>query len=166
MVSDRADDLVAVVTREQELLELLLYRAEAHQRVLACEGTRWIAEVLHEVEDVITELQAVELARSLQVSGMHLPPEAAWQVVAAAYPQPVADRLRAVAAAAAEAFTAAGHAVRQLRREVDRVHGATAGAADADDELTILLIEEVQALLDRWRPPTLAAFLSDQAQRP
>jgi hypothetical protein len=53
--------------RERQLLELLLFKLEEEQLVLASGRTRWLAAATREVETVLDEIRRVELARSAEV---------------------------------------------------------------------------------------------------
>ncbi len=53
--------------RERELLELLLFKLEEEQLVLASGRTRWLARATKEVEVVLEEVRRTELMRAVQV---------------------------------------------------------------------------------------------------
>jgi hypothetical protein len=53
--------------RERQLLELLLFKLEEEQLVLAAGRTRWLAAATREVEAVLDEIRRVEIARSTEV---------------------------------------------------------------------------------------------------
>ena len=56
-----------VLWRERELLELLLFKLEEEQLVLASGRTRWLARATNEVEMVLEEIRRTELQRALDV---------------------------------------------------------------------------------------------------
>ena len=58
-------DLAAVLWRQRELLERLVYRLECEQVLLASGRTRWLATATSEVEATVSELQVLELQRAL-----------------------------------------------------------------------------------------------------
>lgn len=64
--------------RERELLELLLFKLEEEQLVLASGRSRWLARSTKEVEMVLEEVRRAELLRAVQVdaaaSELGLPP--------------------------------------------------------------------------------------------
>ena len=53
--------------RERELLELLLFKLEEEQLVLASGRTRWLSRATKEVEMVLEEVRRAELLRAVQV---------------------------------------------------------------------------------------------------
>ena len=53
--------------RERELLELLLFKLEEEQLVLASARSRWLARATKEVEMVLEEVRRAELLRAVQV---------------------------------------------------------------------------------------------------
>jgi hypothetical protein len=57
-------DLAAVLWRQREQLELLVYRLECEQLLLAAGRTRFLPLATAEVETLIEELQIVELQRA------------------------------------------------------------------------------------------------------
>jgi hypothetical protein len=56
--------LSSVLFRERHLLELLLFKLEEEELVLSAGRTRWLAHASREVETVVDELSAMELARA------------------------------------------------------------------------------------------------------
>jgi flagellar biosynthesis/type III secretory pathway chaperone len=61
------EDLSTVLWKERELLELLLFKIEEEQLVLASGRTRWLAHATREVEVVLAEIREHELLRAIQV---------------------------------------------------------------------------------------------------
>ena len=57
-------DLAAVLWRQRELLEKLVYRLECEQLLLAAGRSRFLAQATAEVEALIEELHVVELQRA------------------------------------------------------------------------------------------------------
>jgi flagellar biosynthesis/type III secretory pathway chaperone len=57
-------DLAAVLWRQRELLEKLVYRLECEQLLLAAGRSRFLAQATSEVEALIEELHVVELQRA------------------------------------------------------------------------------------------------------
>ncbi len=57
-------DLAAVLWRQRELLERLVYRLECEQLLVAAGRTRFIALATGEIEALLDELQVVELQRA------------------------------------------------------------------------------------------------------
>jgi hypothetical protein len=57
-------DLAAVLWKQRELLERLVYRLECEQLLLAAGRSRWLATATTEVEGVLTEVSVVEMQRA------------------------------------------------------------------------------------------------------
>jgi FlgN protein len=57
-------DLAAVLWRQRELLERLVYRLECEQLLVAAGRTRFIALATSEIEALLDEMQVVELQRA------------------------------------------------------------------------------------------------------
>jgi flagellar biosynthesis/type III secretory pathway chaperone len=57
-------DLAAVMWRQRELLERLVYRLECEQLLLAAGRTRFLAQATSEVEALLEDLQIVEMQRA------------------------------------------------------------------------------------------------------
>ncbi len=57
-------DLAAILWRQRELLERLVYRLECEQLLLAAGRTRWLAAATGEVEGLLAELAVVEVQRA------------------------------------------------------------------------------------------------------
>jgi hypothetical protein len=61
-------DVSNILWRERQLLELLVFKLEEEQLVLAAGRTRWLAHATREVESVLAEIKRVELERAMQVA--------------------------------------------------------------------------------------------------
>lgn len=59
-------DLSAVLWRERQLLELLLFKLEEEQLVLSSGRTRWLGHATREVEQVLAEIRTAELGRAME----------------------------------------------------------------------------------------------------
>lgn len=57
-------DLAAVLWRQRELLERLVYRLECEQLLLAAGRTRWLASATGEVEALLDQLRVIEVQRA------------------------------------------------------------------------------------------------------
>jgi len=83
--------------RERELLDLLLFKLEEEQLVLASGRSRWLARATKEVEMVLEEVRRAELLRAVQVdtaaAELGLPPGPSLRVLADAAPEPWATLL-------------------------------------------------------------------------
>jgi hypothetical protein len=66
------EDLSAVLWRERELLETLLFKLEVEQLVLATGRTRWLAPAAREIEEVLDAVRETELLRSLAADAVAL----------------------------------------------------------------------------------------------
>src|SRR5437870_12508885 len=56
--------------QERNLLELLLFKLEEEQLLLASGRTRWLARATREVEVVLERIREAELARSMEVEAI------------------------------------------------------------------------------------------------
>src|SRR5215213_2294146 len=85
-------DLSSVLWRSRELLELLLFKLEEEQLLLASGRTRWLAHATREVENVLEELKHAELARAVEVARVAqeigIPSESSLRELAEAAPAP------------------------------------------------------------------------------
>jgi len=60
-------DVSNILWRERQLLELLLFKLEEEQLVLAAGRARWLSHATREVEMVLAEIKRVELDRAIRV---------------------------------------------------------------------------------------------------
>ena len=60
-------EVSSTLWRERELLELLLFKLEEEQLLLASGRSRWLARATREVEVVLEEIRRCELLRAVQV---------------------------------------------------------------------------------------------------
>jgi flagellar biosynthesis/type III secretory pathway chaperone len=56
--------LSTLLWREQELLDLLLFKAEEKQYLILSGKTRWLARIAHEIEVVLDQLRVLEVERA------------------------------------------------------------------------------------------------------
>lgn len=61
------NDVSTILWRERQLLELLLFKLEEEQLLLAAGRARWLARAAHEVETVLDAIKTAELARAMEV---------------------------------------------------------------------------------------------------
>ncbi len=61
-------DVSNILWRERQLLELLVFKLEEEQLVLAAGRTRWLAHATREVESVLAEIKRTELERAMSVA--------------------------------------------------------------------------------------------------
>ena len=85
-------EVSAILWRERHLLELLLFKLDEEQLVLAAGRTRWLPRATREVEMVLEEIRLTELERAVEVSrlalDLGLPADASLRQLADAAPQP------------------------------------------------------------------------------
>ncbi|MHB1614739.1 MAG: flagellar export chaperone FlgN [Actinomycetes bacterium] len=60
-------DVSSILWRERELLDLLLFKLEEEQVLLASGRTRWLARATREVEVVLDEVRRTEVVRAAEV---------------------------------------------------------------------------------------------------
>lgn len=81
-----------ILWRQRHLLELLLFKLDVEQTLLAAGRLRWLARATNEVELVLDEIRATELARAVAIDSLApelgLPPGASLADLAAAAPSP------------------------------------------------------------------------------
>ena len=56
--------LSTLLWREQELLDLLIFKAEEKQYLILTGKTRWLARIAHEIEVVLDQLRTLEVERA------------------------------------------------------------------------------------------------------
>ncbi|MGY1849465.1 MULTISPECIES: flagellar protein FlgN [unclassified Blastococcus] len=56
--------LSTLLWREQELLDLLLFKAEEKQYLILTGKSRWLARIAHEIEVILDQLRTLEVERS------------------------------------------------------------------------------------------------------
>lgn len=59
-----------ILWRERQLLELLVFKLEEEQLVLAAGRNRWLPHATREVETVLGEIKRIELDRSVTLTGV------------------------------------------------------------------------------------------------
>lgn len=86
------EKLSLILWRERELLELLAYKLELEQLVLASGRTRWLANATREVEEVLETLRETEVLRAVAADEvaeeLGLPPGSTLSTLAEAAPEP------------------------------------------------------------------------------
>jgi FlgN protein len=91
-------DLSGVLWRMRELLELLLFKLEEEQLLLAAGRSRWLAHATHEVEVVLERLREAEIVRAMHADAaaatLGLPPGSGLAELAGAAPEPWCHLLR------------------------------------------------------------------------
>ncbi|HEY8722002.1 flagellar export chaperone FlgN [Pengzhenrongella sp.] len=63
-------ELSAVLWRERQLLELLLFKLEEEQLVLTTGRTRWLGHATREVEQVLDQIRDAELGRAVEADAV------------------------------------------------------------------------------------------------
>src|ERR1700761_4339994 len=90
-------DLSSVLWRARELLELLLFKLEEEQLLLAAGRSRWLAHATREVEVVLEQIRQTEVARAADAQAvaieLGLTAEASLGELADAAPAPWSELL-------------------------------------------------------------------------
>jgi flagellar biosynthesis/type III secretory pathway chaperone len=63
-------DLSSILWREREMLELLLFKLEEEQLVLAAGRGRWLSHATREVEIVLDQIRRTEVLRAVEVEAV------------------------------------------------------------------------------------------------
>jgi hypothetical protein len=63
-------DLSSILWRQRELMELLLFKLEEEQLILASARSRWLAHATREVELVLDQIRRTEVLRAAEVEGV------------------------------------------------------------------------------------------------
>jgi hypothetical protein len=91
-------EVSSILWRERELLDLLLFKLEEEQLLLAAGRSRWLGHATREVEMVLEELRRAELGRAVEVEAiavsLGLAPDVSLRELAAKAPAPWDDILR------------------------------------------------------------------------
>src|SRR3712207_5079128 len=90
-------ELSAVLWRERQLLELLLFKLEEEQLVLASGRSRWLGHATREVEQVLEQIRTAELGRAMEADAtareLGVEPGTGLLALAQAAPDPWGDLL-------------------------------------------------------------------------
>jgi FlgN protein len=164
-------DVANILWREREALDLLLFKLEEEQLVLATGRTRWLAHATREVEFVLDRIRQTELLRAVEVDAaaaeLGLPPSPSLQALADAAPPPWGDVLRdhrraflaltaeitALAETNRELLTAGRRSAREVRPAVDG-SDATYGRSGA----TAVLVPTARLVHDLAIDPVAQRF--------
>jgi hypothetical protein len=65
-------EISSILWRERQLLELLLFKLEEEQLLLAAGRTRWLPHATREVDRVLAQLKNGEMARAMEVEAVAL----------------------------------------------------------------------------------------------
>jgi hypothetical protein len=91
-------EVSSILWRERELLELLLFKLEEEQLLLAGGRSRWLGHATREVEMVLEEIRRAELGRAVEVESvaamLGMPPGSSLRELAEHAPAPWGDILR------------------------------------------------------------------------
>ncbi|NAZ85446.1 flagellar export chaperone FlgN [Kineococcus indalonis] len=91
-------EVSGILWKERELMELLLFKLEEEQLVLAAGRTRWLAHATREVEFVMEQIRTTEVLRAAEVDAvaaeLELPPGPSLNALAAAAPEPWGELMR------------------------------------------------------------------------
>ena len=87
--------LSTLLWREQEFLDLLLFKAEEKQYLILTGKTRWLPRIAHEIEVVLDQLRTLEVERAaateVLAAGLGLGANPSLRQLAEAAPAPWAD---------------------------------------------------------------------------
>ncbi len=166
-----ATELSAQLWKERALVELLLFKLEELELLLADDRSRWIPHATKELEQVLERMSTAGLGRAIDVSEVAdewgcSPDATLRELIAAAPPGAWADifesHLQALTAVAAEISTAADTSQRLLRAAlqlalpdesaVNVEHALDSATRDADYRLALTVTARVPQ-------PALADFL-------
>ena len=115
------NELSTVLWRERELLEMLLFKLEEEELILASGRTRWIGRATREVEHVLDQIRGVELGRAVEADDaareVGLPEGSSLLELSKAAPAPWNDLLRSHHVALTD-VTAQIDALAQSNRDV------------------------------------------------
>jgi hypothetical protein len=156
-------DVSNILWRERQLLELLVFKLEEEQLVLAAGRTRWLAHATREVESVLGEIKRVELERAMAVAeagrDLGLSDSPALRELAALSPAPwdgiFGEHRRALLGLAQEIDTI----TKSNRELLQRGHQAARETLEALGEINIDAYDARGSLADR----TLALRIVDEA---
>jgi len=91
-------DLSSLLWRQRELLELLVFKLEEEQMMLASGRSKWLAHATREVEAVLDQIRRTEVLRAAEADAvareLGLAPNPSLADLAAAAPEPWASLLR------------------------------------------------------------------------
>lgn len=131
-------DVSNILWRQRHLLEMLLFKLEEEQLVLAAGRTRWLPHATREVEAVLDEIRDTELLRAATVEALvpvlGLSSNPSLRELAEAAPEPwndlfedhrreylkLTDEISAASTANAELLTRGANAVREVLGTFDR----------------------------------------------
>jgi FlgN protein len=87
--------LSTLLWREQELLDLLLFKAEEKQYLIVTGKTRWLPRIAHEIEVILEQLRTLEVERAsateVMAAGLGIGANPSLRQVAEASPAPWND---------------------------------------------------------------------------
>ena len=117
-----ANELSNELWRQRELLELLLYKYEVEQLLLASGRTRWVPHATREVEAIVARLKSASLSMSVATAALApewgLPADTRLRDLAAAAP---AGAWQGIFASHLDALVALTREVRAIRVGNDRL---------------------------------------------
>ncbi len=157
-------DVSNILWRERQLLELLVFKLEEEQLVLAAGRARWLAHATREVENVLGEIKRIELERAVQVADagreLGLSGSPTLRELAALTPTAVGRHLRANTGARCSTLAQEIDAITKSNRDLlQRGHQAAREAMAAMGEIDIDAYDAHGTLPDR----SLALRIVDEA---
>jgi hypothetical protein len=167
-----ATELSALLWKERALVDLLLFKLEELELLLADDRARWIPQASKEIEQVLERMSAAGLSRAIDAAEVAdewgCSPDAALRELVAAAPPGVwsdifGSHLQAFATLSDEVGSAADSCQRLLRAAVQRSHEPGDAAPDAGHELEDATRDanyrQALAVTARVMQPALADFL-------
>lgn len=149
--------------RQRQLLELLLFKLEEQQLLLAAGRVRWLARAANEVDAVREELETAELARTIEVEAvahvLGLGPDASLAEVVDVSPHPWND----IFADHREAFLTTTLAILSVTRSNRELLGRAA-VDGVDRQLLGLAHDAALSATGRVLKPSLLEFLRDRPE--
>ncbi|WP_062204869.1 flagellar protein FlgN [Demequina salsinemoris] len=156
------DELSTILWRERELLETLLYRLETEELILAGGRSRWVGRASREVEAVVDQIRATDLARAVEADDatreVGLPEGSSLLELAKAAPSPWDEILRSHHIALTD-ITSQIATLSRLNRDL------LAASVKATEEALLGINSSMQTYTDKGSPAQKAdmAYLLDEA---
>jgi hypothetical protein len=167
-----APELSAQLWKERALVELLLFKLEELELILADGRSRWIPQATKEVEQVLERMSTKGLGRAIDAAEVAeewgCSPDASLRVLVAAAPAGAwadifGSHLQAFTALTDEVATAAGTCQRLLRAALQSTHALDDEPDDAGEALDVATRDAnyrlALAVSARALQPALADFL-------
>jgi hypothetical protein len=156
------NDVSNILWQERQLLEMLVFKLEEEQLIMAAGRTRWLSHATREVEAVLAEIKRRELERSIEVEavaremGMETAPSlrelvelvpTPWDKIFGEHRQALleaAQEIESVAGANRDLLTRGQQAAREALATIGQIEidSYTPSGAPADRSMSLRLIDE------------------------